>query len=123
MHLNLGGFIFIGITIPLVERLRDSAERLVRAEKVIALLGLSGCSLQRHNAIGGIFSVKLLFVAAHMPGITVFPLRSTRVAPAGSLRSPFLATCVNFSPSTIKAELSIELPSPTMSRAPSNKTA
>jgi hypothetical protein len=60
-----GGLHFIGITIPLVERLRDSAERLVRAEKVITLLGLSGCSLHRHNVIGGIFSVKLLFVAAH----------------------------------------------------------
>jgi len=60
-----GGLHFIGITIPLVERLRDSAERLVRAEKVIALLGLSGRPLQRHNAIGGIFSVKLLFVVAH----------------------------------------------------------
>jgi hypothetical protein len=60
-----GGLHFIGITIPLVERLRDSAERLVTAEKVIALLGLSRNSLQRHNAIGGIFSVKLLFVAAH----------------------------------------------------------
>jgi hypothetical protein len=60
-----GGLHFIGVTIPLVERLRDSAERLVKAEKVITLLGLSGRSLQRHNAIGGIFSVKLLFVVAH----------------------------------------------------------
>ncbi len=60
-----GGLLFIGVTIPLVERLRDFAERLAKAEKVITLLGLSGRSLQRHKAIGGIYSVKLLFVDAH----------------------------------------------------------
>jgi hypothetical protein len=60
-----GGLHFIGITMPPAERLRDSAERLVSAERVIALLGLSGCSSRRQNAIGGIFGVKLLFVAAH----------------------------------------------------------
>lgn len=60
-----GGLRFIGITIPLVERLRDSAERLARAEEVIALLRLSGRLSQHHNATGGIFAVKLRFVAAH----------------------------------------------------------
>ena len=40
-------------------------------------------------------------------GMTVLPLRSTRVAPAGSGISPFLPTLVNVDPSTRNAELSV----------------
>ena len=53
-------------------------------------------------------------------GMTVFPVRSTRVAPAGSCTSPFRPTFVNLPFSTRKAELSSGAPpSPVMSRAPS----
>src|SRR6185295_2534567 len=54
-------------------------------------------------------------------GITVFPARSTRVAPCGGCRCPCLPTHVNASPSTRKAAFSIVLPSPTISREPSNQ--
>src|SRR5438105_2351809 len=57
-------------------------------------------------------------------GITVLPVRSTRVAFAGGCRSPFLPTQVKESPSTRKAELSmVGLLSPAIRRAPSNHTA
>lgn len=59
------GYHFIGITIPLVERLLKTSEALVAAEKVIRLLRLTGGREQRENATGGVFSIKLLFVAAH----------------------------------------------------------
>src|ERR1700681_2833819 len=57
-------------------------------------------------------------------GMTVFPVKSTRAAPAGSWSSPFLPTLVNFVPSTRNDEFSIGArPSPAIRRAPSNKTA
>src|SRR4026208_2322060 len=56
--------------------------------------------------------------------MTVLPVRSTRVAPAGGWRSPFLPTHGKLSPSTRNAEFSIgALPSPTIRRAPSNNVA
>src|SRR5580765_2520165 len=56
-------------------------------------------------------------------GITVLPVRSTRTAPCGGWRSPFLPTQVKLSPSTRNAALSMgALPSPTISRAPSKNT-
>lgn len=59
------GYHFIGISIPMIEQLRDSAERLVRTEQVISLLGLPAGHLNRHNALGGILNIKLPFVTAH----------------------------------------------------------
>src|SRR4029434_10817663 len=57
-------------------------------------------------------------------GMTVLPVRSTRVAFAGGCRSPFRPTQVKDSPSSRNAELSIVgLLSPTISRAPSNQAA
>src|SRR5689334_23122199 len=57
-------------------------------------------------------------------GMTVLPVRSTRVAPADGWRSPLRPTHVNESPSTRNAELSMTgVRSPTMSRAPSNHRA
>src|SRR5438132_4050888 len=57
-------------------------------------------------------------------GITVLPDRSTRTAPWGAWRSPFLPIQVHVSPSTRNAEFSMgPLPSPGMSRAPSNQNA
>src|SRR5262245_23879541 len=54
-------------------------------------------------------------------GITVFPVRSTRVAPAGTSTSSFRPTRVNRVSSTMNAAFSIGgRPSPVMSRAPSN---
>src|SRR6185436_5772669 len=56
--------------------------------------------------------------------MTVLPVRSTRTAPCGGWRSPFLPAHVKLSPSTRNAEFSIgALPSPTISRAPPKKTA
>jgi hypothetical protein len=55
-----------------------------------------------------------------MVGITVLPVRSTCVAPAGTCSSPRRPTRVNRPFSTVKAELSIgALPSPVIRRAPS----
>jgi hypothetical protein len=59
------GYHFIGISIPMIERLRDSAERLLRAEQVVALLSIPAGYVNRHNAIGGILTIKLLFITAH----------------------------------------------------------
>jgi len=59
------GYHFIGISIPMIEQLRDSVERLVQTEQVISLLGLRGGHLNRQNAIGGILNIKLPFVTAH----------------------------------------------------------
>jgi hypothetical protein len=59
------GYHFIGISIPMIEQLRDAAERLVGTEQVISLLGLLEGHLNRHNAIGGILNIKLPFVTAH----------------------------------------------------------
>src|SRR5262249_31551309 len=57
-------------------------------------------------------------------GITVLPVRSTRVALAGGCRSPFLPTQVKESPSMRNAELSMTgLLSPMIRRAPSNQIA
>src|SRR5262252_5392230 len=57
-------------------------------------------------------------------GITVLPVRSTRVAFAGGCRSPFLPTQVKEFPSTRNAEFSITgLLSPAIRRAPSNHVA
>ena len=56
---------FIGITVPLVERLLKVSEALVAADKVMTLLRLTGGLEQRENAAGGVFSIKLLFAAAH----------------------------------------------------------
>src|SRR3954469_15200311 len=53
-------------------------------------------------------------------GITVFPVRFTRVAPARGCTSPWRPTRANRLFSTRKAEVSITRPSPVMSRAPSN---
>ena len=53
-------------------------------------------------------------------GMTVLPVRSTRVAPAGACTSPRRPTCVNWLCSTMNAEFSMgALPSPVISRAPS----
>src|SRR5690349_4888549 len=57
-------------------------------------------------------------------GITVLPVRSTRVAFDGIGTVPCFPTFTNLSPSTRNAECSIGLvPSPTISLAPSYKTA
>src|SRR2546427_7659858 len=54
-------------------------------------------------------------------GMTVLPVRFTRVAPGGAWICPFLPTLVKRSFSIMKAELSMGAPpSPMMSRAPSN---
>ena len=54
-------------------------------------------------------------------GMTVLPLRSTRVAPPGIWTSALRPACVKRSPSTTNTASSIgALPSPTMRRAPSN---
>src|SRR5262245_53809744 len=54
-------------------------------------------------------------------GITVFPVRSTRAAPVGTSSSPLRPTRVNRVSSTMNAAFSIGgLPSPVISRAPSN---
>ena len=56
--------------------------------------------------------------------MTVLPVRSTRIAPAGGTSSPFFPTRVKVPFSTRNAESGIgALPSPTISCAPSNKTA
>jgi hypothetical protein len=53
-------------------------------------------------------------------GITVFPVRLTRIAPAGTFTSAARPTCVMRAPSTTIVALSIGArPSPTMTRAPS----
>jgi hypothetical protein len=59
------GYQFIGITIPLVERLLKASSALVAAEKVITLLRLDGAREKRENATGGVFGIMFLFVAAH----------------------------------------------------------
>jgi hypothetical protein len=59
------GYHFIGITIPLVERLLRVSEALVAADEVTTLLKLTGGLKQRENATGGVFSIELLFAAAH----------------------------------------------------------
>ena len=57
-------------------------------------------------------------------GITVFPVRSTRVAPAGSCISPFRPTLANRPFSTRNAELSIAASGfPVTKRAPSKRSA
>src|SRR4051794_34669469 len=43
------GYNFIGISIPMIERVRDSAERLVGSEKVASLLRLPSGDANRHN--------------------------------------------------------------------------
>src|SRR5882672_411983 len=53
--------------------------------------------------------------------MTVLPVRLTRIAPAGTCTSPRLPTRVNRLFSTMNAESSMgALPSPVISRAPSN---
>lgn len=59
------GYHFIGISILMIERLRDSAERLVKTEQVVALLRIPAGYVNRHYAIGGILTIKLLFITAH----------------------------------------------------------
>src|SRR5512143_3520148 len=57
-------------------------------------------------------------------GITVFPVRSTRAAPAGAATFPLRPTAVILAFSIRNAEFSMgTLPSPVMSRAPSNSVA
>src|SRR5688572_13282633 len=54
-------------------------------------------------------------------GMTVLPVRSTRVAPGGTFASPSTPTQANRPPSTMNAAFSIAgRPSPTMRRAPEN---
>src|SRR5690348_10228159 len=55
-----------------------------------------------------------------LAGITVLPVRSTCAAPAGLRTCPRRPTCANCVFSITNAESSITLPSPVMSRAPSN---
>ena len=52
-------------------------------------------------------------------GITVLPVRLTRLAPAGTLTSLALPAWVILAPSTTIVPFSITRPSPTMIRAPS----
>src|SRR5579871_608589 len=54
-----------------------------------------------------------------LAGITVLPVRSTRLAPGGTASSPFRPTAVNCVSATTNAEFSMVLPSPAMSLAPS----
>src|SRR5687768_6230806 len=54
-------------------------------------------------------------------GMTVLPVRSTRVAPGGTFASPSTPTQANRPPSTMNAAFSIAgRPSPTIRRAPEN---
>ena len=52
--------------------------------------------------------------------MTVLPVKSTRAAPRGTCTSTRRPTEVNRLFSTMNAEFSMALPSPVMSRAPSN---
>ena len=57
--------------------------------------------------------------ASTMAGITVMPVRSTRVAPAGTSTSAAAPTARNWPLSTANVAFSMTSPLPTMSRAPS----
>src|SRR5258706_13976936 len=52
-------------------------------------------------------------------GITVLPLRSTRLAPEGTRASAAAPACASLAPSTTSVAFSTTRPSPTMRRAPS----
>ena len=56
-------------------------------------------------------------------GMTVWPVRSTRAAPGGASTAPAAPTWVKRPSSTTNAAFSTVVPSPTMSRPPSNSTA